>query len=161
MTTYEHQDVYDFTDPSGFVGGSAQTFTVGTVGSNVNHNITGASIFITEGFPYPTANVVACIYNTNSSGNADYSSPLVTSSAVLEATLSEDGSWINFTFSSNPTLTTSNKYAIGITATSFTNIWVNGQTTGSYSGGVWETHTASDMAFKIYGTASSTVYNVA
>ncbi|GAH48477.1 unnamed protein product, partial [marine sediment metagenome] len=143
---------------------SAQTFTIGNTGANVDHRITSVKLRLYR-IGSPGTGTVA-IYTTDGNGKPDEVTSATVNYNFNNLGTNTSGAWVEFTFSSPVMLSPSTKYAIVISAPNGNyenSIWWKADTespsyTGgdgyysSNSGGSWTLaeSPAADLMFETY-----------
>jgi len=146
-------------------GWFAQTFTIGTIGSNINHHIKAICLKLNrDGWPGTPGAVNINIRATNATGcpsGANLSNGTTNGNTLLQAPLTE---WRNISMSWYP-FVSGTKYAIVVSVpagnpSDFVN-WRYDSSSPSYGGGsyvlsansgtTWTTYSGADFMFKEYG----------
>jgi len=165
MTLYEYYNTGDDTsEPIYNSRWASQTFTVGTVGTNENHNISKIKLKLRrQGFP---GTITVSIRATDANGKptgSDLSTGTIDGNTL---TTNSDGAWYEIEMSEY-TLQASTKYAIVVRAPSghfFERLfWRADSSSPSYNGGCayssadsgqsWEAKDTWDFMFEEYGTS--------
>lgn len=148
----------------------AQTFTLGTVGSNEDFDCTNVSLLLYRaGTP---GTVYACLFETNETGYPTGSELGNASRNGDSFTTSTSGDWYYFTYSTPVPLSASTTYAIVTKTTGSTggsdclrhristeNPYAGGQFFYSVNGGsTWGVQSGYDIGFRVYGEETQTVF---
>ena len=134
----------------------AQVFTTSTA----THTVSSVKLLIYRDAGYTTTSTVA-IYGVDGSDLPDDTNILAISDAVLATSIGTDsaGTWVEFTFSTPPTVRLGTKYAVVLIPTAANLRWRydsgNGYADGEMAlrnAGTWVTQSGNDALFEVWGT---------